>query len=209
MLERKKPMRSGSSLSRGPGTRRKSGRQPQQTGVRTGGKPLKARTPLQTKKPPPKNGIPIPRGSTNKGRKPSKTPRPKTSAQERDCRELVSERSRGRCELCARQGVPLEKAHRVGRSQSGLWAPSNIIDLCSRCHAWNHAHPTVSYEAGWHLRQGADPLVEPVLLTRNVTPEHLCQPTTATGWDPRTLPLVMAVLDDAGSIRWLDEESCG
>lgn len=198
MLERKKPLRSRSSLGKGAG--------PQRSGLSSGNKPLTTRKPLQGRGASRRSRNPIPRDKATPRQNPMRSSRPKTSAQERDCRELVHSRSRGRCELCARQGVPLEKAHRVGRSQSGLWVPSNILDLCHRCHTWNHAHPTIAYESGWHLRHTADALVEPVLLTKIITPEHLCQPTASDGWDPRTLPLVMAVLDDEGGITWLDEE---
>lgn len=125
------------------------------------------------------------------------------SAQERECREVVTARSRGRCEICYLAGKPLEKAHRVGRGVGGGWVASNILDLCHTCHRWNHHHPQQAYANGWHLRSDQDPTIEPVRLGTALTltperfdPEHQ--------WDPESAMLTSALLDDDGNIQWLE-----
>lgn len=100
------------------------------------------------------------------------------------CRDLVTRRSQGMCEWCMAPGLPLEKAHRVGRAQGGRWQASNILDLCHKCHARNHANPSLAYASGWHLRSHQNPATEPVLLTKH----------GVTGW---------AVLADDGTWEWL------
>ena len=39
------------------------------------------------------------------------------------------------CETCGMWSHTLERHHRKFRSRGGLWAPSNIILICSACHA--------------------------------------------------------------------------
>lgn len=89
-------------------------------------------------------------------------PKPAT-AQEVECRAVVTARSGGLCETCGAPGAS-DKAHRVARSQQGLWDPANILDLCRDCHADHHANPSQAYTLGWHLRSHQDPSSTPAWL---------------------------------------------
>lgn len=191
-LQRRKPLRSGKPL------RAKSGFTP---------KPLSAakRTAARPdKRPIPKSGVPLGRKSDSRAARRSRK-RPVMSAQERRCREIVAERSGGLCEICGRRGR-LEKAHRLARSQQGAWDPSNILDLCSGCHQWNHAHPVHSCDEanGWHLPSGSDPIQCPVKVfdPDKVRPEHFDDEFRTT---PLTAPTRLAMLDDDGNVSWVDQ----
>lgn len=141
------------------------------------GTSLARKTPL--KAPPPSN-------KPNTAAKPHRrNSRPKVTAQERTCRQIVSERSEGMCEKCGRAG-PLEKAHRVARSQGGLWDASNVLDLCHLCHHGNHSRPKIAYDHGWHLRgHTEDTTKERVLMRKG----------WSVGW---------ALLDNQGGYEWVD-----
>lgn len=199
-LERRTPLKSGSSLKR-TGLQRGKGLKSKGDGLRR--QPLKSKTGFQQKKPMPRSGVPL---DAKKPKAPRTQIRPKpkpVSPEERSCREVVSIRSGQKCEICGRGGIPLEKAHRVARSQQGAWNPANVLDLCNRCHHWNHAHPKVAYAQGWHLRQGSDPCVEPVSMVRSVQPEHFDQ--SGALWDPCLLPLESALLGSDGTLTWLED----
>ena len=120
---------------------------------------IRRKTPLRAKQ--------AQRGSAGTGRN---RPEPQTvdpgtdeGQQERACRALVEQRSKGMCEKCASpQG--LQKAHRLARSQGGEWDAANILDLCHACHRTHHENPLDAYRGGWHLRRGQDPAETSVLL---------------------------------------------
>lgn len=107
------------------------------------------------------------------------------TADEKKCRQIVSERSDDQCEMCGNPG-PLEKAHRIARSQGGRWDPSNVLDLCHFCHHGNHAEPQVAYDHGWHLRGFTED---------TTTVRVLIRKGWSVGW---------ALLDDAGGYEWVD-----
>ncbi len=162
-------------------------------------KPLRRSTPLRrsgiTRTPEqrpavPRAKTPTPKGVTHTGTargrgnaQPRKRP-PTMGSQEARCREIVSRRSGGLCEICGEPGR-LEKAHRRARSQLGAWEASNILDLCRLCHSRDHANPKDAYAGGWHLRNGEDPRETPVLIRHG----------SRNGW---------ALLDDEGGIRWVE-----
>lgn len=134
------------------------------------------KTELPRKPPQAKKAPPAPR------KRPS---RPTMTAEERQCRQVVAERSEGMCEKC---GLPsgLEKAHRIARSQGGKWEPSNILDLCHTCHHGNHSTPQLAYDHGWHLRGH---------MTVTTTAPVLMRKGWRVGW---------ALLDDQGGVEWVD-----
>lgn len=111
------------------------------------------------------------------------TPAVETLTEQR-CRDLVADRSKGMCEKCG-DSRGLEKAHRLARSQGGLWLPSNILDLCHSCHRGNHASPSTAYEGGWHLKMGQTPSTEPALVFKS-------------GWRD------WALLHDDGTWTWVN-----
>lgn len=68
----------------------------------------------------------------------------------------VLERCQAHCEMC---GVPTrvgEFHHRLPRRLGGTRRPigtvKNCLYLCTKCHRYVHAHPIMSYERGWLLR---------------------------------------------------------
>lgn len=144
---------------------------------------LAQRTPLVRKKPLTTS----PSSAKSKApAKPRKRPsRPAVTAEEKACRQVVSERSEGMCEKCGRPG-PLEKAHRIARSQGGRWDASNVLDLCHDCHHGNHGEPKVAYDHGWHLRGHVEDTTGARVLLRK---------GWSVGW---------ALLDDQGGYEWVD-----
>lgn len=133
------------------------------------GKPLARKTPLRAKGGPARRRccapVKVQRGHDPR---PEKKPRrlrstpPKATPEERQTREVVEARSDGFCEKCGTPGAT-DKAHRIARGVGGGWEPVNILDLCRRCHQYNHANPARAYEGGWHLRGGSSPKDSPVL----------------------------------------------
>jgi len=99
--------------------------------------------------------------------------RPVQTPEERRARRLVRARAAdGRCEGC-RQWLASDYAHRIARSQGGIWSPSNALALCSDlttppgvqgCHSWTHANPEKARDLGWMLRRSDDPLTAPACL---------------------------------------------
>lgn len=88
---------------------------------------------------------------------------------EAKARDIVRERSGGRCEaavehVCIGQAQSIH--HRKKRSHGGTWAPSNLLHVCGDgtmgCHGWIEAHPKkANYEGLW-LFEGEDPLTTSV-----------------------------------------------
>lgn len=79
-------------------------------------------------------------------------------------RQLVNDRSHGRCEVCAAKDS-LQWSHRRARGQGGSWAPSNGCRLCYACHAWVEAQPVLADAGGWRLvHRDVDPATVPVWL---------------------------------------------
>lgn len=127
-----------------------------------------------------------PKAASGKQSKPRKRPsRPAVTAEEKSCRKIVAERSEGLCEKCGKGGG-LEKAHRIARSQSGRWDPSNVLDLCHDCHHGNHGAPQTAYDHGWHLRGHTED---------TATVRVLLRKGWRVGW---------AVLDNEGGYEWVD-----
>lgn len=82
-------------------------------------------------------------------------------------RQVVRQRSSGRCELCATTRAA-SWSHRRSRGQGGLWAPSNGCDLCGDgvrgCHGWVEANPRLAAAGGWRIRDRRTPDRVPVWL---------------------------------------------
>ena len=148
----------------------------------------KARTPRQNA--PMERRKPLTASAKPVGSKPPSKPRkrpsrPAVTAAEKACRRIVAERSEGICEKCGKPG-PLEKAHRIARSQGGKWDASNVLDLCHDCHHGNHGEPQIAYDHGWHLRGHVeDTTAVPALMRKG----------WSVGW---------ALLDDEGGYEWVD-----
>lgn len=72
----------------------------------------------------------------------------KGEEQERECREAVRKRDKGRCRVpgCKEKGTALH--HITFRSRGGRWTSGNITSLCQAHHALVHAHKiTISGDA--------------------------------------------------------------
>ena len=88
-------------------------------------------------------------------------------------RELVFQRSKGRCEAC---GKPLPESwdfsHRKSRGQGGEDTPQNGMAICHYpCHMVDvENHPVLARQKGWRVRSTEEPLDIPILLygTRKV-----------------------------------------
>lgn len=84
----------------------------------------------------------------------------------------IVERSGGICELqtvdCV--WVAVDPCHRIGEGMGGRHGaaaeandrPSAVLLGCRRCHDWCHQHPAAARAEGWMLRNGDNPLKEPV-----------------------------------------------
>lgn len=88
-------------------------------------------------------------------------------------RVLVYARANNRCELCGNYAYGGSVHHRRRRGMGGSKNPatnkaSNLLLLCGSgttgCHGTVESDLPRSYENGWVLRQGTDPLSEPVWL---------------------------------------------
>lgn len=79
-------------------------------------------------------------------------------------RRLVTERSRGVCEICQVRPAT-DWHHRKNRSQGGEWAASNGLHLCSSDHRWVTEHPAAAVAHGWSVRSWMDPAEVPVTVT--------------------------------------------
>lgn len=85
---------------------------------------------------------------------------------EKQCREVVKERSEGFCERCCRSGY-LTMHHRKKRGQGGPWSPENIVAVCGSgttgCHGWIEHNPDNAAVEGFHVRPWQDPSEVPLL----------------------------------------------
>lgn len=88
--------------------------------------------------------------------------RPVVSAEEKQGRAVVAERSGGVCEICG-QRAATDMAHRRPRSGMGGWEAYNILHACRECHRGNHDDPQRAIELGQHVSRFADPEGIPVL----------------------------------------------
>lgn len=88
--------------------------------------------------------------------------------------DLVLERAQWSCENCCvglgdRRGVDYQLHHRRPRRMGGSQLPdtnlaSNLLLFCLSCHELAESHRSAAYEAGWLVRQNADPAAVPVLI---------------------------------------------
>lgn len=94
-----------------------------------------------------------------------------------DTRQLVLDRAENLCERCGKAGEQIH--HRLPRGAGGtsdpeINSPSNLIVLCSTCHAWIESNRSASYDLGLLVRRGQNPADVPVFLfgeTVLLTPE--------------------------------------
>lgn len=114
---------------------------------------------------------------------------------EQACRGIVSERSRGLCEIRIEgvcRGVGESMHHRRKVSQGGLWLPANIVHACGHgtigCHSYVEKNPATARQLGLWLYTGSVPHLTPVkLYFRGLN-----------GW---------YLLHDDGSITWLSQRA--
>lgn len=113
----------------------------------------------------------LPPGVVPLKRSPMKRSRVEAKLTKQQAAPLV-ERSGGICELqtvdCV--FVAVDPCHRLGEGMGGRHGeaaeandrPSNVLLGCRRCHDWCHRNRRLAEAEGWMLRNGDDPLVEPV-----------------------------------------------
>ncbi|HEY5785857.1 MAG TPA: hypothetical protein VIT65_13870 [Microlunatus sp.] len=86
---------------------------------------------------------------------------------ENHCRDIVAQRSGGRCEavidyVCT--GIAESMHHR--RKHGRVWKPSNVIHVCGSgttgCHGWIEAHPEKAHSLGLWLWDYEDPDAESI-----------------------------------------------
>lgn len=98
--------------------------------------------------------------------KPRKAPR---SAEEREAKRLVRERSNGWCELqlscCV--GRAYDFSHRIAVGRGGRWEASNGLDACRWCHTAitnTNGHRAEYERLGYIVQTGADTTQVAVLI---------------------------------------------
>ena len=79
-----------------------------------------------------------------------------------EVRRLVHARSGGICERC-RAARAVDVHHRRARGMGGStvgWinSPSNLVDLCRKCHEWVEANFTAALATGWKIGLADSPL---------------------------------------------------
>lgn len=81
---------------------------------------------------------------------------------EAKARDIVAQRSGGRCEVVIPNvclGVAASVHHR--RKEGRAWNPGNLLHVCGDgtigCHGWIEAHPAKAMEQGLWLRTGESP----------------------------------------------------
>lgn len=77
-------------------------------------------------------------------------------------RLLVRSRDSGHCCRCGGQGNEWHHRRRKRVLDEHTHLPCNGITLCTVCHAWVHAHPTVSKGMGWIVSAHDNPHDHPV-----------------------------------------------
>jgi hypothetical protein len=87
----------------------------------------------------------------------------KRSPEENRAKTALRRRSGGRCEGCGRAEAT-DAAHRLARSQGGLWHVVNLLHLDRPCHRWQHDNPEMARSVGWTVRRGQNPATTPALL---------------------------------------------
>lgn len=103
--------------------------------------------------------------------KPRRTPRRRTAPQQDAewwewATQVLTLRSRGRCERCGGDFTHgMERHHRMRRRDGGDRI-ANLLALCPSCHHHVTEHPADAYEQGWSIRAlgDGDPLMVPVRL---------------------------------------------
>lgn len=82
-----------------------------------------------------------------------------------DARRDALERAGYRCEARAPgcwtdvlgAGLEFHCHHKLRRAQGGGDELDNLLVVCPACHAYIHANPEASYEAGWLIRSSVAP----------------------------------------------------
>lgn len=77
-------------------------------------------------------------------------------------REIVTARDAGHCVRCGGKGNEWHHRRRRGVKDSHTHEACNGITLCSVCHAWCHANPTVAKAMGWIVSAHDNPHEAPV-----------------------------------------------
>lgn len=97
---------------------------------------------------------------------------------EKQCREIVRQRSGGVCEVCGRARAT-NFQHRKNRSQCAKderWLPSNALDVCGSgttgCHGTIHRLPSLAYTSGHSVKSGETPSEVPVVLWHGLVLLH-------------------------------------
>jgi hypothetical protein len=81
---------------------------------------------------------------------------------ENHCRDIVAQRSGGRCEavidyVCVGLGESMHHRRKALR----VWEPSNVLHVCGSgttgCHGWIEAHPKEAHNLGLWLWEYEDP----------------------------------------------------
>lgn len=83
-------------------------------------------------------------------------------ADERRCRDTVTNRADTLCERCHRT-TGVDHHHRRNRSQGGKWTPANIVLLCRPCHHLVTVDVPLARAEGFNVRSFEDERVVPVL----------------------------------------------
>lgn len=157
-LQAKTPLKSNSSLS--PGDKPLQAK----SSLSSGNKPLQSKSSLKPGDKQLKSNSTLSSGDKKLKSKSAIKAKPKAKTPEEiKCRKIVKERSGGLCEICG-QREATDMAHRLAVSQVGKWEPCNILHACRFCHSDNHDHPQRSFDNGWHLRSGSNPIECAVLL---------------------------------------------
>lgn len=88
--------------------------------------------------------------------------RAKVTAEERNARKIVRQRSQDHCELCGKPAESMHHRKKAGRE----WTPSNLIHTCGDgvrgCHGHIEANPLAAKQQGWWLLPNQDPARTPV-----------------------------------------------
>jgi len=93
------------------------------------------------------------------GVKQTMEPKREVSDYEKEFRRMrpkIIKRANGRCEAQIVQvctGAGRHVHHRKLRKQGGTNGFDNLCALCTECHEWIHAHPSVSYSKGWLVHE--------------------------------------------------------